>query len=216
MFNFIKKIISLIYENSCAVCGSSSKELIICHSCEKDFKVRSEIYKRDLDSITVFSWGFYDGSLRSAIIALKNNKKDLANYFASKLSKYWENLNVSKEDFLILPVPSHKRRLKERGYCQTELIAEEISRNLNLRFSKNHIERIKETKFMNSLNLIERKENIAGAFKIVKDISSEKDILIIDDILTTGSTFEEISRTIKSENPEANLIGLTIASGDDW
>ena len=69
---------------------------------------------------------------------------------------------------------------------------------------------------MNSLNDInERKENIKNAFEVINPIYA-KDILVIDDILTSGSTLCEIAKTIHKNNPNANILGLTVSAGDRY
>lgn len=216
MISILKKLINLLYENSCTLCKSNCKDLVFCKNCESKLEERKELYKKTFNEINIYSWGFYDGNLRDSIISLKNGKKKLAKFFGLKLSIFWETLNLESKDYLVLPIPSHKKRNKERGYCQTELIGKEFSENLKFRFSKNCLIREKETLFMNKLNLNERAENINGAFKIVNSLDSEKNIILLDDILTTGSTMCEIARTIHKDHPNINLIGLTVAAGDTW
>ena len=69
---------------------------------------------------------------------------------------------------------------------------------------------------MNKLNSNERAANINGAFKIINSLDGEKNIILLDDILTTGSTMCEIAKTIHKDYPNINLVGLTIAAGDTW
>ena len=115
-----------------------------------------------------------------------------------------------------MPVPSHKQRVRARGYCQTTLIATRFSETIGLNFSNSLIARKKQTEFMNSLaNLEERRKNIKNAFEIINPIHVQ-DILIIDDILTSGSTLCEVARTIHRYNPDVNIIGLTVAAGDRY
>lgn len=216
MISIFKKLINLLYENSCALCRKNSKDLIFCKECENKLEERKELYKKTFDEINIYSWGFYDGNLRDSIISLKNGKKKSARFFGLKLSSFWKTLNLDSNEYLVIPVPSHKKRNKERGYCQTELIAKEFAENLNFRFSNNYLIRGKETLFMNKLNLNERAENINGAFKIINSLNSEKNIILVDDILTTGSTMCEIAKTIHKDYPNINLIGLTVAAGDTW
>lgn len=218
MYQVITKIIDLIYENSCAICGSSSKTSMVCKSCEASFIKREHDFKR-FKEINVYSWGFYDGKLRDGIIKLKSGKKKLATYFSKILADFWTATHEDKsKDCLVIPIPSHKKRIKERGYCQSSLIAKSFAEHTGKGFSNNLIIRTKETKYMNSLNnLNERIENIQNAFNITKPIIQEiKNILIIDDILTSGSTICEVAKIIKRAYLEINLTGLTVASGDTY
>ena len=218
MFKLLKSLAGLLYENSCLICNKGTKDLTVCKVCEKDFKERNENSTKYLELITVYSFGYYESKLRQGIINLKNGKKDLAKYFAEILTMFWKKSNnIKQNDYLVIPVPSHKKRIKERGYCQASLIGEEFAQQLNYDFSNKFVIREKETAFMNSLeNITERKKNIKNAFKVIKNNKSLNNILIIDDILTSGNTMCEIAKTIKQLYPDVNLVGLTIASGDTY
>ena len=141
----------------------------------------------------------------------------LAKYFANQLIGFWRKINTRIDNLLVIPVPSHKNRIKERGYCQTSLIAMQFAQSLDLRFSNDLVIRNKETVFMNKMNNIEdRKRNIKEAFKLKENIKERGNILIIDDILTSGSTICELARVIKEKYFYVNLAGLTVASGDKF
>ncbi|OGI10641.1 MAG: hypothetical protein A3I68_07060 [Candidatus Melainabacteria bacterium RIFCSPLOWO2_02_FULL_35_15] len=219
MLKIFAQFIDLIFENSCVICNKFSRQDLICKSCESSFVIRNESSSiKSFQEIKVYSWGFYDGNLRDGIIALKAGKKKLTNYFANKLINFWKTLpqNVTNKNYLVIPVPSHKKRIKERGYCQATLIAANFAQTLDLSFTNNLIIRKKQTKFMNSLvNREERIKNINDAFEIINSINV-KDILIIDDILTSGNTLCEIAKTVHKKFPEINILGLTVAAGDRY
>ena len=217
MKNIFYKIINLIYENSCLICSKGTECLRVCQTCESSFVIRKINSIKTFDEITILSWGFYDGQLREGILKLKSGKRKLANYFGKKLRDFWrEPPNKSRfKDCLVIPVPSHNKRVQERGYCQTTLLVKDFALNLNMNYSSKLVKRIKETAYMNSLNTIsDRALNIKDAFEINDNKVEEKNILIIDDILTSGSTMCELAKTIHKKYPEINLMGLTIASGD--
>ena len=220
MHKIIITFINLIYENSCLICGESSKKSVVCNACESNFIPRSQNHTKSFQGITVFSWGIYDGKLRDGIMKLKLGKKDLAPYFSERLFDFWMKIpkEIKNKNHFVIGVPSHKRRIKQRGYCQASLIGELFAKKLGSKFMNNFIVRKKETSFMNSLsNVTERVENIKNAFEIVGTLDKEEEsILIIDDILTSGSTICELARTIRKRYPKVNLVGLTIASGDTY
>lgn len=219
MQNLLLKIADLLYENSCLICNEASKASLVCKKCEQDFIERKNNHIKRFEEITVFSWGLYEGRLREGIISLKAGKRKLADYFTNKLTVFWNKLNkdVKYKDYLVIPMPSHNKRIRERGYCQSTLIAKHFAESLNFNFSNQFATRIKETLFMNNLlNINERIENIKGAFKITDENPKENNILIIDDILTSGTTICELARAIHTKYPDKNLIGLTIASGDTY
>ncbi len=219
MLKTLTKFIDLIFENSCVICNESSGQDFVCRSCENAFVIRNENNNfKSFDEIIVYSWSLYDGRLRDGIIALKAGKKKLANYFGNKLIDFWETLSkdIKNKNYLVMPIPSHKQRIKERGYCQTTLIAKDFAQTTGLNFTDNLIIKNKQTKYMNSLHDInERRENIKDAFEIINPIYA-KDILVIDDILTSGSTLCEFAKTIHRNNPDINIVGITVAAGDRY
>lgn len=219
MLKIFTRFTDLIFENSCIICNESSKQNPICLSCENAFIIRNENNNvKSFDEITVYSWGVYENKLRDGIIALKTGKKKLANYFAKKLADFWKTLprKNRERNYLVVPSPSHKQRIKERGYCQTTLMAAKFAEVTGSAFSNNLITRKKQTRYMNSLNDInERRENIKDAFEIINPINA-KHILVIDDILTSGSTLCEFTRIINKAYPHINILGLTVAAGDKY
>ena len=219
MLKALNQILDLIYENSCLICSGPCEKLLVCSLCEKSFIERKQNFTKHFDEITVFSWGLYEGKLREGIIKLKNGKKKLANYFGDKLTHFWQKLllEISNKQYILLPVPSHKKRIKERGYCQSTLITKEFLKYFQYEYLENFLVRTKETYYMNSLSsLKERIENIKDAFEIRGSTLPNKDFLIIDDILTSGSTMCEIAKTIHKQFPDTNIYGLTIAAGDKY
>ncbi len=217
MLRIVSDFVDLIFENSCLICSEMCGKNFVCKKCESKFILRNENNNvKQFEKTTIYSWGMYDGKLRDGIIALKAGKKKLADYFAGKLTDFWNSLEIKNKDYIVHPVPSHKKRIKERGYCQTTLISSKFTQMTGLNFMWDFILRKKQTKFMNGLNnLSERKENIKNAFEVIKPIDF-KNILLIDDILTSGSTLCEVAKTIHERFPEANILGLTVAAGDRY
>jgi len=123
--------------------------------------------------------------------------------FAEIMYQAMNDKTILKYDFdLITSVPIHKNKLKKRGYNQAKLIAKELSLKLNIPY-EDIIIRIKDTKPQNTLSPKERSNNLCNAFKVSKEISNKK-ILIIDDIYTTGSTIDACANCII--NMDANNI----------
>ena len=219
MLKTFTQFINLIFENACLMCSESCYQNRIWKNCENNFTLRNKNNNvKIFNEITVYSWGMYDGKLRDGIIALKAGKKKLANFFSNRLVSCWNNLpeEIRNKHYIAHPVPSHKKRIKERGYCQTSLMSKKFSQMTGLIFSDSLIKRRKQTQFMNNLdNINARKENIKNAFEIINPINV-KNILVIDDILTSGNTLCEIAKTIHKAYPNTNILGLTVAAGDRY
>lgn len=112
---------------------------------------------------------------------------------------------------IIIPVPISKKRLKERGYNQSELIAKQISQNMQIKIETKCLYKNKNITAQSSLNKEEREENIKDAYIIKnKEKILNKKVLLFDDIYTTGSTANECCEILKQAKP--NKIGvMTIA-----
>jgi ComF family protein len=110
---------------------------------------------------------------------------------------------------MIMPVPLHQSRLKERGYNQSELLARRLSNLVNVPVNTVVLQRLKKTKTQTQLDADERRQNVADAFACSKSVSSQS-ILLVDDVCTTGSTLDACARALKT-NGAASVWGLTLA-----
>jgi ComF family protein len=115
---------------------------------------------------------------------------------------------------LIIPVPLHHLKKSERGYNQSFYIAKGVNRKLNLEMDTRSVRRIKYTETQTSMHIREREKNISGAFKVKnsKNISG-KNVLIIDDVITSGSTVSECGKVLL-ENGAAKIYSASLAIAD--
>jgi len=114
-------------------------------------------------------------------------------------------------DFEIIPMPSHQKRLKQRKYNHINLIAAEFSKLTGYSVNTELISRIKDTKPQYKLNRIQRLENLKGAFSINKEKYTGKNLLLLDDICTTGVTLQEMIKILNKL--EINkLCGLVLSN----
>jgi ComF family protein len=101
-------------------------------------------------------------------------------------------------DCLLVPVPLHRARLWGRGFNQSALVARELSRRLRIRSDPVALRRIKRTPPLKGMSLLQRRKAVAGAFSVPdKSRVAGKTVILIDDVLTTGSTAEACARTLK-------------------
>lgn len=123
--------------------------------------------------------------------------------FAEMILSNNQTCKVLSQYEIITSVPISKKRKKERGYNQSELIAKEISKKLNIKYEKNVLYKVKNTVAQSKLNKRQREENARGVYEIrnKKEINKKK-ILLIDDIYTTGSTVNECSRVLQKIYPQ--------------
>lgn len=122
--------------------------------------------------------------------------------------KIFLNFNES----LIIPVPLHKKRRRWRGFNQSEEIARELVRYFNLEMSADKLIRVKYKKAQVKLRAKERRENIKNCFAWRAENLAGRNIILLDDVATTGSTLNECARVLK-ENGAGEVWGLVAAKG---
>jgi ComF family protein len=142
----------------------------------------------------------YDGPCRDLIHSFKyHNKTHLRRPLALLTIDSLSDFITSQAPDLIMPVPLHRARLRSRGFNQAILLGEVISRRSRIPLDRDNLKRVRWTEPQVSLSADERRTNVKGAFS-VKDPSRVNgcSILLVDDVLTTGSTVDECSRILKS------------------
>lgn len=123
-----------------------------------------------------------------------------------------KKLSYDKKIDIIIPVPLHEQRLKERGFNQSDLFASQIARVLEKPFLPQGLVRCKNTEDQTKLNASQRRENVKEAFVCAEGLSlKDKRILVVDDVITTGATIEACARALKEAGAGA-VFAASIAS----
>ncbi|MDO9534259.1 MAG: ComF family protein [Bacillota bacterium] len=143
--------------------------------------------------------GRYEGKIRETLLRFKyRGQKSLAEPLGKLLYSKLALLSwASSIDFLV-PVPLYPERFKLRGYNQASLLAGAVGKELGLPVIE-ALGRVRDTKSQTGLNKKQRAENLRGAFKCIEQIKKESHVLLIDDVLTSGSTAQEASLVLKKE-----------------
>ena len=188
--NFAQSVKSLIFSQRCPICKKISQEdNYICNECYYSLRKKGRI--KNIENY--YYLYYYDEEIKNLIADFKlKNRRELGKEIATLIKKPLKELIVKKSVDIILPVPISKEREKERGFNQVE----ELLENCGIEYER--IRREKNTKHMYELlDGGSRKENIYNAFKNEKLNIEGKNILIVDDIVTTGSTIREMIKEIK-------------------
>ena len=205
MKSLLNSLLDLIYRKKCYFCRKSKHSLKMCPECFEKLEFNDFNANRIINGVDIYCAGIYTKELQKLIRGLKYHKqKDLAYFQAKFMYDYFKNIDVLKDkDFVIIAVPLHEKRIRKRKYNHMELVCEEFSKLSGFDCNFGLIKRKKDTKPQYKLSRSQRLENLSDAFEL--DLSSynkNKTLLIIDDICTTGATFEEMIK-------EFNKFGIT-------
>lgn len=154
--------------------------------------------------IKATAYGSYESGLRELIHLLKYNQvRPAANVLGRMLGEAMEDLQplFTSSEVLVVPVPLHSSKLRQRGFNQSELIARAaLKQKPSARFqlSAGSLERRRETKSQIGLSRHQRRENMRGAFVVAEpDEVNGREILVVDDVFTTGTTVSECARVLR-------------------
>ena len=208
--DIVEFVSDIIFPEHCYICKKG--KVSICDKCVAEL----EKYKnKDIENSEVFSLYKYEDEIRKLIIGYKfYDRSYLKDLFVKLITNDQDAFNFISSYDIIIPVPLHKKRKQDRGYNQSELIARKIARILDVELLNNALVKVKNIKPQTEqVGLNKRKENVIGAYKVIEDKKlniSNKKILLIDDVYTTGSTYNECKKTLIEAG--AKIVGiLTIA-----
>lgn len=192
----VQSVRNLIFSKRCPICKRLvSGNNYICDSCYRVLRNKSSL-KRLADT-NIYYVFFYDEKIRDLIADFKlKNRRALGDEIASLVGSEIKKLMREKEIDVVIPVPISKKREAERGFNQVE----EILKSCKIEYKK--IERVRDTEHMFFIKEErDRVKNVYGAFKNRLDIEDKK-VLVVDDIITTGSTMDEIKKEILKGYPK--------------
>lgn len=153
----------------------------------------------------------YEGTVREAILRFKyDNCRDYAGEFARLLWDYRGEWITHYAPELLLPVPVHKERLRQRGYNQAAELASALSDLCGIPMRELLI-REKKTVAQKGLGLLQRAENIKGAFRAADGAAFPPKVLIVDDIYTTGATVKECADAVHRVSPGTEVRFIAMA-----
>ncbi|NLD38974.1 MAG: ComF family protein [Desulfatiglans sp.] len=237
--NLFTELIDIIYPKKCHICmdfldDSERKLPDICNTCFSSFPLLthpfcsicgvpfvSKVEEDHLCEKCIRTRPFYD-ELRSpylyedkimeAIHRLKySGKSYLAKSMGRLLADFLTEWTGDLDGMIMIPVPLHKRKLRQRGFNQSVLLAKSISRLLNLKTDYFTLTRIRYTETQTGLTLEERRKNVKGAFEVTGNANlNGKGVILVDDVATTGNTMDECARVLKKAGC-TRVFGLTLA-----
>lgn len=214
---FVGKIknffLDIIFPVECLGCRKEGEWL--CEECL--LKIRPDKHSlsgQSLDRILTFY--SYDNEIIKRAIHLLKYKfvEEAAKPLGNLLERGVKDIAGRPDgDTVVMPVPLHKKRFLERGFNQAALLAKILSREFGWQLDCETLKRRKETSSQVSLAETERRGNVRGVFSIGDNLKIiDKKIVLVDDVLTTGSTMEECALTLKSAGAR-EVWGVALAKG---
>jgi len=212
MFDILKSLFDWIYYKRCYFCGKNSPKGIICDECYNKIKIKPPKQYKVFNNVEIFSISLYKDEIQKLIRGIKyHNQREFAPYAAQILFDFWKSTSYADKKFEIIPMPSHEKRLKQRKYNHIELIAEEFSKLIGYPVNTELAFRIKDTKPQYKLSKVQRLENLKGAFSVNKEKYNGGNLLLLDDICTTGITLQEMIKALNKAGIN-KLCGLVISN----
>jgi ComF family protein len=224
--DLVQKLLSHLFPSRCILCHQTIKEhavnnhVELCANCYKtqpfnstccvrcalplaEDTVENTLCGRCIRKLPEFDYAHslfrYEDDIIRLVHQLKFSEK--ITYARSIGEILQSKLNPADMPECLLPVPLHASRLRQRGFNQSIEISRIISKKLELPIEYNAVVRQRSTSSQTGLNAQQRRKNIKGAFSLCCKINY-KHVLIIDDVMTTGSTVNELARLLKRNNVE--------------
>jgi ComF family protein len=208
----IQSVINLFFPKACAGCNSFllKDEIVICTSCRHEIPLTNHHLSKNNE---IFSKFYGRIPLEFASSLMYFHKKGIVQEMIHKLKYkghqeigeaigYWyaeelKNIEELKNVDFIIPIPLHKKRLKERGYNQVTTFGEALSKSWTISFTETILVRTIYSKTQTTKSILGRSEVVANIFGInYNETHHNKHFLLIDDVITTGSTLEACSREL--------------------
>ena len=226
--NLLRAFISLFYPKLCVICGKPliAGENYFCLACflklpKTNYHMNpdnraSDRFAGKIPLVKAGSYLFYNkGGIAQKLIAeikYKDNRS-LGEWMGALLAKEWFSSGFFQDIDYIVPVPLHSSKEKKRGFNQAEKIASGIAQITGIQIDTKNIFRRKANTTQTKKGLFERWKNTKDLFEVKNiDFFKNKHVLVVDDVLTTGSTLEAVAQSIlRAEGTKISLLSLAIA-----
>jgi len=217
----------LIFPNICLVCSNelSIKEQHVCSFCNQNISVTNYHFFKEPTEMDKLFWGrvkvnatyahlFFEKTKASQDILFNlkyKNNQNLGVYFGKEMAKNIRHIEAFKNASVYIPVPLHPKKKFIRGYNQSEAIAKGICNELEVEMKTELLTRTKHTETQTKKTRFQRWDNVSSVFRVNSAIKTHQHIVLVDDVITTGSTLESIIRLIQEEHPEILISVVTLA-----
>ncbi|NLW42111.1 MAG: ComF family protein [Tissierellia bacterium] len=194
----------------CLICDRKTNlHLTICDDCYNVLVPKKEKVTKGFKYVDeAYSCFYYSPLVSETLRRYKfGNQRYFYLLFSELILEKIVSLKLYRKFDVLIPIPLHKKTLLKRGFNQIDLLTKYLATNLKKDNCTDVLLKTKFTKEQAMLNSIERKANLSGAFSIEnKEKIQQKNILLIDDMITTGTTVEECAKILKSYGAKTVLV----------
>ncbi len=225
-FGFLKE---LIFPSRCLNClDQTAKGEVLCEKCKETIELNQTLFcgqclarlpegkricHRDFPYTLGAALDYKNEAVRKLVLGLKfAGAKDAAKFLGNCLVEYVHFVPIMWQDFLIVPVPLGQKRKNQRGYNQSQMIAEILAKSFAAKISTENLVRIKNTPPQSEINSFDKRiRNVEGVFAIKNTSEFEnRKVILVDDVTTSGATLKEAAMVIKNCRPKS-IVALTAA-----
>lgn len=233
--NLFDKCLGILYPQTCCFCGKVSKSHIcrecakkvsyiqepVCKKCGKPIRYEEKEFCGDCSER---EWHYeqgrsvwlHTGIVRRSIYQFKyHNRRIYGRFYAEELFRIYGEMLRKWQIDVIIPIPLHPNRRRKRGYNQAEIVAAHLGKLTGISVDTKSVIRVQNTKPQKELSHKDRNKNLRSAFRITRHWNKGKNVLLIDDIYTTGSTIDSVAKVLK-ENGAHKVWFLTISIGQGF
>lgn len=226
-YQWSRTALDWLFPPSCAGCGAAGTRW--CSACDQKIQRLTPPYCQRCgqknvagenslcdrcqanppEMTAIRSWALFGGPLRQALHQIKYQRDiALAEVFSRSMIKFLKSQDWHVD--VVAPVPIGKKRKKQRGYNQAGLLAKPLALGLGLSYRPKALSRVRETVSQVGLTLKQRRQNVGGAFSSTPGLVKDKIVLVVDDVVTSGSTLDACAKALWIAGAK-HVYGLTLA-----
>lgn len=232
--SIFKTILDVVFPPVCYVCGKAcSSKYGLCDSCQGNMKLIAPPYCPKCGRKTILkettcgecnpentnvtrAWSccYYEDTVKECVHLFKySGYLGLGDIFRDLMSDFIKNNMLHKDIDLLVPVPVYHSKKRERGYNHAEILTRNLSTSFLIPMDSKNLKKIRWTRSQSELDRKKRLKNVKDSFFAVdKDVFRGKNVLLVDDVYTTGSTINECAGVLR-EAGARDVFSLTLARG---
>jgi ComF family protein len=193
-------LLDLVFPPSCVSCGRP--DALLCAACAITVRGEPQIITVTSVDKTIIATDYQHDAVRQTIKQFKyHNLPQLAQPLAELLISTL-TAESPLPDFIVAPIPLHRKRYRQRGYNQSELLAAIVAQHFGWKVMTG-LQRVIDTEHQAGLNRLQRLNNLDNAFQYSGPNLKDRHVLLIDDVVTTGTTIQSVAEVLRPAEPAA-------------